>query len=150
MTVVSPADPSVRSDGENVEASLSSGVLTSPADDLLRQAIVTTLGAEPDRRGDLFAGFLQEIEEFMKSHPEQRPWTHSFFTGTDGSRIFRGGTGRSVVIDPSGTMWKARNYEDFDTAYTITKTDCTIASLTPRYEQMRRYCLTAAGLSEES
>jgi hypothetical protein len=143
---VSHDDRSGPSDRPNVEADVSSCALTSPADDLLREAILTALTAEPDTRAQLFAKLLHEIEEFVSRRPEERPWKFSIFTGTDGSRIFRGGTGRSIVIDPFGTMWKARSYEDFDTTYTITKTDCTIASLAPLYEQMRRYGSTATGL----
>jgi hypothetical protein len=124
-----------------VETPLTSGVSTSPADALLREAIAKTLEAEPQERAELFTQLLREIEDFIKRHPEERPWTFSMFTGTDGSRIFRGGVGRSIVIDPAGAMWRARNYEDFDTEYTITATDCTIASLSPRYELMQRYPL---------
>ena len=122
-----------------LEASLTSGVLTSPADALLRGAIAATLGAEPHVRADLFTRLLREIEDFMRTQPQDRPWTCSIFTGTDGSRIFRGGTGRSIVIDPAGTMWRARSYEDFETTYTITENTCTIASLTPQYKDMRQY-----------
>ena len=129
------------SNNESVEPTLTSCVLASPADGLLREAIATTLRAEPHARGDLFAQLLREIAEFMSRHPEERPWTYSMFTGTDGSLIFRGGTGRSIVIDPFGTMWRARSYEDFDTTYTITKSECNIESLTPHYEYMRRYTL---------
>ena len=118
---------------------LTSGVLTSPADGLLREAIETTLRAEPQARGELFAQLLGEIEEFMKQHPQERPWTYSMFIATDGSRIFRGTTGRSIVIDRSGAMWRARSYEDFDTTYAIAGNECRITSLTPHYEQMRRY-----------
>ncbi|HEY6140639.1 MAG TPA: hypothetical protein VI670_23035 [Thermoanaerobaculia bacterium] len=120
---------------------LITGVLTSPADAMLRDAIASALQAEPHARAALFARLLDEIEEFMRAHPEERPWTYAAFTGTDGSHIFRGATGRSIVIDPHGTMWRARNYEDFDTTYDITPASCTIASLTPRYEQMQRYPL---------
>jgi hypothetical protein len=125
----------------DVEPLLTSGVLTSPADGLLREAIAKTLRAEPQVRAELFEQLLREIEDFMSGRPEERPWTCATFTGTDGSRIFRGGTGRSIVIDPLGEMWRARSYEDFDTAYAITSTECRIASLTPHYENMRRYPL---------
>jgi hypothetical protein len=145
---VSHDDGSGSSDRANVEVNVSSCAVTSSADDLLRDAILTALGAEPDARAEVFAKLLHDIEEFMGRRPQERPWTYSIFTGPDGSQIFRGGTGRSIVIDPFGTMWKARSYEDFDTAYTITETDCTIASLTPRYEEMRRYFSPAAGLLE--
>ena len=115
---------------------------TSPADGLLRDAIQTALRAEPHGRGELFARLLDDIEAFMKQRPEERPWTYSAFTGTDGSRIFRGAVGRSIVIDPDGTMWRARSYEDFDTKYNITKNECRIESLTPIFDAMERYALT--------
>jgi hypothetical protein len=123
------------------ESCLTSGVLTSPADGLLRGAIEAALRAEPGARGDLFAQLLRDIEEFMSQHPEERPWTHAVFIGEDGSRIFRGGTGQSIVIDSGGTIWKARSYEDFDTTYDIRDNECRITSLTPHYERMRRYPL---------
>jgi hypothetical protein len=123
------------------DSSLVSGVLHSPADERLRDAIAAALRAEPKVRAELFAKLLREIEDFVRAQPDARPWNHSVFAGTDGSRIFRSGTGRSIVIDPAGTMWRARSYEDFDTTYTITNTECTIASLTPRYEQMQRFSL---------
>lgn len=123
------------------EPTLASCVATSPADALLRDAIDATLRAEPRVRQELFARLLDEIEEFMRQHPEERPWTYTTFTGTDGSCIFRGATGRSIVVDPYGTMWRARSYEDFDTQYVIANNECRIASLTPLYEQMRRYPL---------
>ena len=123
------------------EPPLTSAILTSPADALLREAIDTALRAEPHERAELFARLLRDIEEFMRAHPEERPWTYESFTGTDGSRIFRGGLGRSIVVDPAGAMWRARNYEDFYTTYTITATSCTIASLTPQYEQMQQYSI---------
>jgi hypothetical protein len=118
---------------------LQSGILTSPADERLADAIRDTLKAPPDIRAGLFAQLVCEIERFMAAHPEERPWTCSIFTGTDGSRIFRGGIGHSLVIDPAGRLWRARSYEDFDTTYDITAASCEIASLTPRYEQMREY-----------
>lgn len=61
------------------------------------------------------------------------------YTGTDGSRVFRGGVGHSLVIDQSGRLWRARSYEDFVTTYTLSDTTCSIESLTPLYEQMRQY-----------
>jgi hypothetical protein len=117
---------------------LSSGVLTSPADGLLRDAIAAALEMLPGERAQFLAERLGEIKEFMDERPLERPWTFSEFTGTDGSRIFRGGVGHSLVVDPSGTIWRARSYEDFETTYTITGTECHIASLTPLYRDMRR------------
>ena len=132
--------PTLDADGP-LETTLTSGVVTSPADALVRGAIVAALSAEPQARADLLTRLLREIEDFMRTQPQERPWTCSVFTGTDGSRIFRGGIGHSIVIDPAGRMWRARSYEDFDTTYTITENTCTIASLTPQYKDMRQYPL---------
>lgn len=120
-------------------SNLQSGVLTSPADDLLSQAIAAALDAAPAERCCLFERLIQRILEYMAARPEERPWSCSFFTGTDGSRVFRGGVGHSLVIDPQGRLWRARSYEDFDTTYTLTPTTCEIATLTPLYPQMREY-----------
>lgn len=124
------------------EASLSnlqSGVLTSPADALLAQAIAATLEAASAERCILFERLVIDIQSYMAERPHERPWTCLFFTGTDGSRVFRGGVGHSLVIDPAGRLWRARSYEDFDTTYTLTATTCEIATLTPLYGQMREY-----------
>lgn len=118
---------------------LVSGVVTSPADGLLRQAIADTFRAPVCDRAPLFGQFVREIESFMASHPKERPWTCTVYTGTDGSQIFRGGVGHSLVIDASGRLWRARSYEDFDTTYTLTDTTCEIDRLTPLYAQMREY-----------
>lgn len=87
----------------------------------------------------MFEELVRGIESFMAAHPEERPWTCTVLTGTDGSRVFRGGIGHSLVIDPSGRLWRARSYEDFDTTYSFEGGDCKIASLTPLYPQMREY-----------
>lgn len=121
------------------EETLRSGVLFSPADDLLRQAIAETLNAPVAERAKLFAQRAQEIETYVAAHYPQRPWTCSRYVGTDGSQIFRGGVGHSLVIDPSGRLWRARSYEDFDTTYAFVGQACEIASLTPLYAQMREY-----------
>lgn len=118
---------------------LQSGVLTSPADAMLSNAIATTLQAPPTERADLFLRLVCDIEAFLLVHPQERPWTCTVFTGTDGSRIFRGGVGHSLVIDPAGRLWRARSYEDFHTTYTITENSCEIETLTPIYSQMREY-----------
>ncbi len=60
-------------------------------------------------------------------------------TGTDGSRIFRGGIGFSLVIDPQGRLWRAATAEDFETTYTLTSTSCEIDTMTPIYATMREY-----------
>ena len=118
---------------------LQSGVLASPADGLLSSAIGRTLAAPVTDRANLFRSLVQEIQDFMAGHPRERPWTCTVFTGTDGSTIFRGGIGHSLVIDPGGRMWRARSYEDFETTYAFAGGDCKIASLTPFYHQMREY-----------
>ena len=106
---------------------------------MLGDAIAAALAAEPQMRVDLFARLVEEIAEFSRAHPEERPWKYEMFEGTDGSRIFRGGTGQSIVIDPAGVIWRARSYEDFHTTYTSPETGCKIATLTPLYVEMRRY-----------
>jgi hypothetical protein len=118
---------------------LRSGVLTSPADPLLRRAIATTLAAPPAERRALFARQVGEIVEFMAAHPDERPWVCTVFTGTDGSAIFRGGIGHSLVIDSAGRLWRARSYEDFATTYRFVGSSCEIDQLTPLYAQMREF-----------
>ena len=118
---------------------LQSGVLSSPAEPMLSRAIAQTLAAPPPERARLFAQLVAEIETFMAAHPEERPWTCKLYDGTDGSAIFRGGVGHSLVIDPAGRVWRARSYEDFDTTYTFDDRSCEIDTLTPLYAQMREY-----------
>jgi hypothetical protein len=120
-------------------AELQSGVLSSPADEMLGRAISETLRAPASDRVRLFEQFVREIEDYMAAHPAERPWTCTIYTGTDGSRIFRGGIGHSLVIDPTGRLWRARSYEDFDTTYTFSEDKCEIGTLTPWFEQMREY-----------
>jgi hypothetical protein len=121
-------------------ASLQSGVLTSAADPLLSNAIAQTLRAPAAERARLFAQLVCDIETFMAAHPEERPWTCKAYQGTDGSAIFRGGVGHSLVIDVTGRLWRARSYEDFETAYTFNGSTYEIDTLTPLYSQMREYC----------
>jgi len=118
---------------------LQSGVLTSPADEMLSRAIAETFGAPLADRVQLFARLVRDIEDFMARHPEERPWTCQLYIGTDGSSIFRGGVGHSLVIDPAGRLWRARSYEDFETTYTFAGTSCEIDTLTPIYAQMVEY-----------
>ena len=120
---------------------LKSGLLTSPADALLREAIATTLRAEAGTRVEVCTRLLLAIEDYMRERPAERPWTCTIYRGTDGSTIYRGGIGHSLVIDPAGTLWKARSYEDFDTRYRFVGSDCLIDSLTPKYAEMKRYQL---------
>src|SRR5678815_890584 len=121
------------------EANLQSGVLSSPADEMLAHAISETLKVPASNRAQLFEQFVREIESYMAAHPAERPWTCTIYTGTDGSRIFRGGLGHSLVIDPYGRLWRARSYEDFMTTYTFSDEKCEIGTLTPLFEQMREY-----------
>jgi hypothetical protein len=121
------------------EPPLVSGVLTSAAEPLLAAAIARVLETPPASRAALFGNLVAEIEAYMRAHPEQRPWTCTVYTGTDGSHIFRGGVGHSLVIDSSGRLWRARSYEDFDTTYRFTDNSCDIDTLTPKYASMREY-----------
>ena len=123
------------------DASLQSGVLSSPADEMLGRAIGETLRAPASERARLFEQFVREIESYMAAHPAERPWTCTIYTGTDGSRIFRGGIGHSLVIDPDGRLWRARSYEDFETTYIVNEKTCEIDTLTPLFDQMREYHL---------
>ncbi|HSU81448.1 MAG TPA: hypothetical protein VLR69_03465 [Thermoanaerobaculia bacterium] len=118
---------------------LQSGVLTSPAEPMLSRAIAATLAAPAGERARLFRERVREIEIFMAAHPQERPWTCTVYTGTDGSAIFRGGVGHSLVIDPEGRLWRARSYEDFETTYRLVGAAYEIDTLTPLYAQMREY-----------
>ena len=118
---------------------LQSGVVTSPADGMLSRAIAETLEAPLAERADLFNRLVRDIEDFMARHPEERPWTCRLYIGTDGSSIFRGGVGHSLVIDPAGRLWRARSYEDFETTYAFIGASCEIDTLTPIYAQMFEY-----------
>jgi hypothetical protein len=118
---------------------LQSGVLSSPADGMLSRAITEALKAPPADRARLFSRLVLRIEEYMTQHPEERPWTCRAYFGTDGSSIFRGGIGLSIVIDPEGRLWRARSYEDFETSYVFVGTSCEIDTLTPLYAGMREY-----------
>jgi hypothetical protein len=116
-------------------------LLTAPTGEaMFAEAIDLTLRACPPERADLFERLTGEIEA-LTTAPDSglRPWTRAVHAGTDGSRIFRGTEGSSLVIDPSGRLWRARSYEDFATTYTITPTSCEIATLTPLYAEMREY-----------
>lgn len=124
---------------EPLEPPLQSGVLYSPADNLLRQAISRTLEAPAGQRPRLFGLLAAEIEFHIAENYPQRPWTCRTFSGTDGSTIFRGGVGHSLVIDSSGRLWRARSYEDFETTYKLENGTCEIDRLTPLYGQMQEY-----------
>ncbi len=124
---------------ERFSGELRSGVLRSPADGMLGRAIAATLRAPAAERVELFTRLVAEIEAWMAAHPAERPWTCRVYVATDGARVFRGGIGHSLVIDPAGRLWRARSYEDFQTTYVFTAGTCEIESLTPLYEQMREY-----------
>lgn len=116
-----------------------SGVLTSPAEPMLSRAIAAALTAARGDRTRLFSERVRKIEQFMAAHPEERPWACTIYFGTDGSTIFRGGVGHSLVIDAEGRLWRARSYEDFATTYRFEQNTCLIDTLTPLYSQMREY-----------
>jgi hypothetical protein len=118
---------------------LQSGILSNPGDAPLSDAIAQTLAAPPEKRADLFDSLVRAIAAALAISDPERKWTCTVYTGTDGSRIFRGGVGHSLVIDLDGRLWRARSYEDFETTYTITETTCEIESLTPLYAEMREY-----------
>lgn len=118
---------------------LQSGVLFNPGDAPLSDAIRRTLEAPPPERAALFETLVKEIEARLAVSDPERNWICTVYTGTDGSRVFRGGVGHSLVIDPAGRLWRARSYEDFETTYEITPKSCEIATLTPLYAQMREY-----------
>ncbi|MFL6259902.1 MAG: hypothetical protein ACJ76Y_09345 [Thermoanaerobaculia bacterium] len=128
---------------------LQSGILSSPADPMLGRAVEAALAAPAGDRARLFTRLVREIEAFMAAHPEERPWTCKVYSGTDGSTIFRGGVGHSLVIDPEGRLWRARSYEDFDTTYRFAGPSCEIDTLTPLYAQMREYLPRCPGSSPD-
>jgi len=113
--------------------------LDSTGEAMLGQAIVRTLAAPPLERADLLERLTGEIALTTAPGSGLRPWACSVHTGTDGSRIFRGGLGYSIVVDPQGRLWRAGTVEDFETTYAITPTTCEIVAMTPNYAQMREY-----------
>ena len=127
-------------------AELRSGVLASPADEMLSRAIHDTLQAPAGDRARLFEQHARDIESAMAAHPVGRPWSCRVYTGTDGSRIFRGGVGHSLVVDTEGRLWRGRSYEDFATTYLLMEGRCEIDTLTPLFHQMRQ-CLPRSAMS---
>jgi hypothetical protein len=111
----------------------------SPGEASLSDAIRQTLSAPPDTRAAMFEKLAREIEQIVAQTCPDHPWTCTVHNGLDGSRIFRGGVGTSLVIDPEGRLWRARNYEDFETTYRIEGNTCEIETLRPIYSQMRQY-----------
>jgi hypothetical protein len=118
---------------------MSSCALDPPSGEVMfSRAIATTLLAPAPARAALFERLTSDIVDITTApNSGWKPWTRTVHTGTDGSRIFRGGVGFSVVIDPQGRLWRGANHEDFETTFTITSTSCEIESLTPKYSQMR-------------
>lgn len=109
-------------------------------EEMLRAAIASTLAAEPRERADLFERLTGEIASITTAPGSAlRPWTRTIHAGVDGSRIFSGGVGLSIVVDPEGRLWRGRTYEDFATNYRLTETTCEVESMEPRYAQMREY-----------
>ena len=109
-------------------------------EEMLRAAIARTLEAEPSERADLFERLTGEIATLTTAPgSELRPWTRKVHTGVDGSRIFSGGVGLSIVVDAAGRLWRGRTYEDFATTYRIGDGTCEVESMEPKYAQMREY-----------
>ena len=139
--VVAPArtnaDPSLRTPGRDHRRG-----------DGLASAIKLTLQAPPAERACLFDALLTEIARRAAAPDStmKRGCTPCRM-GTDGSRVFVSGIGRSIVVDPQGRLWRARTYEDFETTYTITPRSCEIATMTPKYAEMHEYlpCRKPAG-----
>lgn len=122
-----------------IDTLLQSGISVSPGEEMLSKAIATTLQTPAQDRAELFEVLMQEIVDVVSDSHSEKSWTFFVHQGTDGSRIFRGGTGRSIVVDPEGTLWRARTYEDFETTYTVIATSCEIATLKPNYSLMKEY-----------
>jgi hypothetical protein len=113
--------------------------IDSTGEAMLGQAIAQALAAPPRERAELLERLTGEIALATAPGSGLRPWTCSVHTGTDGSRIFRGGLGYSIVVDPQGRLWRAGTVEDFATTYAITPTSCEIVAMQPKYAQMREY-----------
>jgi len=111
----------------------------SPGEAAFSDAIRQTLAAPAELRATIFEKLARDIQTSVGEKCPEHPWTCQVFDGVDGSRIFRGGVGASLVIDPAGRLWRARNYEDFETTYRIQDSTCEIESLRPLYSQMREY-----------
>lgn len=113
--------------------------MISPGEVAFSEAISKTLAAPASQRAAIFQALARDIETKVGESCPEHPWTCQSYEGVDGSRIFRGGVGSSLVIDPDGRLWRARNYEDFETTYRIDGNTCEIETLRPLYSQMREY-----------
>lgn len=105
----------------------------------LSEAIRKTLGAPAAQRTRIFENLARDIQATVGKASPEHPWVCQVYDGLDGSRIFRGGVGTSLVIDPEGRLWRARSYEDFETTYRIEGNTCEIETLRPLYSQMTEY-----------
>lgn len=113
--------------------------MLSPGEAAFSEAIRQTLAAPAARRAETFERLARNIETRIEESCPEHPWTYQVYDGVDGSRIFRGGVGVSLVIDPAGRLWRARSYEDFETTYRIDGNTCEIETLRPLYSQMKEY-----------
>ena len=111
----------------------------SPGEAGFSDAIRQTLAAPSPQRAAVFEALARALETTVAESCPEHPWTFQAYNGVDGSRIFRGGVGASLVIDPQGRLWRARSYEDFETTYRFDGKTCEIESLLPIYSQMRQY-----------
>lgn len=128
-------------EGVQSDTQVQSGISVLLGEEMLGKAIARTLETPAPDRAELFELLMQEIAAIVAASNSEKPWTYFVHQGTDGSRIFRGGTGLSLVIDPEGRLWRARTYEDFETTYTITATSCEIATMKPNYSLMKEYVI---------
>jgi hypothetical protein len=115
------------------------GLMLSPGEVGFSEAIGKTLAAPAESRAATFEKLARELETTVAEACPDHPWKCEVYDGVDGSRIFRGGVGTSLVIDPEGRLWRARSYEDFETTYRIEGGTCRIEALRPIYGQMREY-----------
>jgi|GEM_PF-913309 len=123
----------------NEASDCQSGNPGASGEDMFCKAIALALEAPRDQRAELIEHLLENIVAIVSSNPEMRPWTYTRYAGSDGSRIFSGGIGLSLVVDTEGRLWRGRTYEDFETIHRITATSCEVETITPKYEQMREY-----------
>lgn len=106
---------------------------------MFKKAIQLTLQTPLDKHAALFEKLAEYVQKNAIYEDIHKSWMYNLHTGTDGSRIFRGGIGFSLVIDPQGRLWRAATAEDFETTYILTATSCEIDTMTPIYATMREY-----------